>query len=235
MESASGMDHKLTIRTHLTPSGTVAIDICDTGPGIAEDVAKRVFEPFFTTKPQGSGTGVGLSFSHGVIAAHGGSLTLEPSAEGAFFRIELPPGEADAKVEEENGQAAARRNGRGKALIVDDEGDVADTLRELVEREGFTVTTVPDGAAALRAVDDDHAIIFSDLRMPGMSGPELLRQLREQRPAAAERLAFVTGDTLGSSMADFLQSCGRPVLEKPFTVETVRELIRAVESERAAR
>jgi PAS domain S-box-containing protein len=232
MEMGGGRDNVLTLRTSLTEAGTVAIDICDSGPGIPPDVAARIFEPFFTTKPQGSGTGVGLSFSHGVVAAHGGSLILLPSARGAAFRVELPAaaraGVAAEKAAPENRAAPGQR---GRALIIDDESDVADTLRELVEREGFAVTTVTDGASALSAVEDGHDLIFSDLRMPGMGGPEFFRKLRASRPDYAERVAFVTGDTLGAAMADFLADTGRPVLEKPFTIGSVREIIRSMQAQ----
>ncbi|HEV2746499.1 MAG TPA: ATP-binding protein [Allosphingosinicella sp.] len=233
MDTGGGRGHVLTVRTSLTAAGTVAIDICDTGPGIPPEVAARIFEPFFTTKPQGSGTGVGLSFSHGVVAAHGGSLTLLPSERGAAFRVELPAaaGAGRAVAQAAPDRPPAGRASLGKALIIDDEGDVADTLRELVEREGFAVTMVADGAAALAAVEEDHDIIFSDLRMPGMGGPEFFRRLQASRPDRAERVAFVTGDTLGAAMADFLADAGRPVLEKPFTVGAVRDLIRALQDQ----
>ena len=227
----SGQDHVLTLRTSLAEDGQVAIDVGDSGPGIPPQVAARIFEPFFTTKPQGSGTGVGLSFSHGVIAAHGGSLSLLPVESGATFRILLPAAaeqRAEA-AEPERRPAAPGGEKLGKALIIDDEADVADTLRELIEREGYEVTTVADGAAGLAAIGEGHDLIFSDLRMPGMSGPEFFRRLSEDRPEQAGRVAFVTGDTLGAAMADFLADCGRPVLEKPFTVGSVRDLIRTLQ------
>ena len=117
----------------------------------------------------------------------------------------------------------------GRALIVEDEADVAETLRELLEREGYTVTVAGDGAAALMAIDrGEYDLILSDLRMPGVSGPDLHARLAETRPHLLERMGFVTGDTLGSSMDDFLRNCGRPVLEKPFTKIGVRCLIASI-------
>ena len=68
------------------------IDVTDTGPGVPEEMRNRIFEPFFTTKRQTRrGTGIGLSFSQGIVTAHGGTLHVEPSRRGAHFRIELPP------------------------------------------------------------------------------------------------------------------------------------------------
>jgi PAS domain S-box-containing protein len=228
LETSDVFEKKLAVRTSLTDAGRVAIDVVDNGPGIPPDVAARIFEPFFTTKPQGSGTGVGLSFSNGIVEAHGGTLRLLPTASGATFRIELPAAEADAV--EDAAPAAAEAApviaNRRRALVVDDEPDIADTIRELLEREGFSVTVASDGGSALKALDyQEFDVVLSDLRMPGVSGPELYARLREIRPNKVSRIAFVTGDTLGSSMDLFLRESGRPVLEKPFTRAGVRCLV----------
>ena len=231
LEAADMFDKRLCVRTGVTAAGTVAIDVIDNGPGIPADVLGRIFEPFFTTKPQGSGTGVGLSFSHGIIAAHGGSLTLLPSERGATFRIELPAAAA-VSVEiaaEPDPAPAAMAPVRRTALVVDDEPDIAETISELLEREGFEVTVASDGAAALMALDrGEYDIVLSDLRMPGVSGPEMYQRLAEVRPHLLPRIGFVTGDTLGSSMDAFLRESGRPVLEKPFTRAGVRCLVQAL-------
>jgi CheY-like chemotaxis protein len=111
-------------------------------------------------------------------------------------------------------------------LVVEDEPDVSDTLCELLQREGYAVTTAPDGAAALTAIDQaDFDLIISDLRMPNISGPELYARLSEAKPHLLPRIGFVTGDTLGSSMTDFLRVCARPVLEKPFSKMGVHCLV----------
>jgi PAS domain S-box-containing protein len=231
LEAADMLDKRVCVRTGITDAGTVAIDVIDNGPGVPPDVLGRIFEPFFTTKPQGSGTGVGLSFSHGIVTAHGGTLTLLPSERGATFRIELPaasPASVEIAAEPPSAPspiAPVRR----KALVVDDEADIADTIRELLEREGFDVAVASDGAAALMALDrGDYDIVLSDLRMPGVNGPEMYERLAETRPHLLSRIGFVTGDTLGSSMDSFLRESGRPVLEKPFTRAGVRCLVQAL-------
>jgi PAS domain S-box-containing protein len=231
LEASDTAHKKLVIRTALLEDGKVAIDICDNGPGIAPDVAGRIFEPFFTTKPQGVGTGVGLSFSHGIVEAHGGRLHHIPSDRGATFRIELPAAERiEVELIEDPAPApAAAAETQLRALVVDDEADIADTIRELLEREGFDVTVASDGAAALMALDrDDFDVVLSDLRMPGVSGPEMYERVREIRPQLLSRIAFVTGDTLGASMDNFLKESGRPVLEKPFTRAGVRCVVSAL-------
>jgi PAS domain S-box-containing protein len=228
LETSDTPAKRIVIRTGLTEAGRVAIDVVDNGPGIPPDVAARIFEPFFTTKPLGSGTGVGLSFSHGIVEAHGGSLHLLPTDAGAAFRIELPAAEpVEAELLERPPEVAALApQVQRRALVVDDEPDIAATIRELLEREGFAVTVAHDGACALVALDrQDFDVILSDLRMPGVSGPEMYARLGETRPHLLSRIAFVTGDTLGSSMDSFLRESGRPVLEKPFTRAGVRCLV----------
>jgi PAS domain S-box-containing protein len=231
LEAGEMPQKKLVIRTSVIAEGRVAIDICDNGPGIAPDLTGRIFEPFFTTKPQGTGTGVGLSFSHGIVEAHGGRLHLLPSAHGATFRIELPatePVEAEA-IAPDLGKSPTLDGPARRALVVDDEPDIAETIRELLQREGFEVTVASDGAAALMALDRvDFDVVLSDLRMPGVSGPEMYERVREIRPHLLSRIAFVTGDTLGASMDHFLKESGRPVLEKPFTRAGVRCLVSAL-------
>jgi PAS domain S-box-containing protein len=231
LEEGDILDKRLMIRTGVTDGGRVAIDVIDNGPGIPADLASRIFEPFFTTKPQGVGTGVGLSFSHGIVEAHGGTLRVLPSNGGATFRIELP---ATASLQAELAPAApepvsAIAEIRRTALVVDDEPDIAETISELLEREGFDVTVAADGASALMALDhSDFDVVLSDLRMPGVSGPEMFERLREIRPHLLSRIAFVTGDTLGAAMDEFLRESGRPVLEKPFTRAGVRCLVTAL-------
>jgi PAS domain S-box-containing protein len=230
MEGGELFDKTLNIRTSLGENNCVLLDVMDSGPGVPEKMRLRIFEPFFTTKPQGVGTGVGLSFSHGIVEAHGGTLTLEPSRRGAHFRVALPSAAGTDLVAvpicPETGATPARG---GQALIVEDEADVRETLRELLEREGYEVTVARDGGAALMALDRaDFDLILSDLRMPGVSGPDLHARIAEVKPHLLDRMGFVTGDTLGSSMDEFLRTCGRPVLEKPFTKVGVRCLIASI-------
>jgi PAS domain S-box-containing protein len=235
MEKGETFEKVLTVRTSVDQAGRILVDITDTGPGIPEAMRRRIFEPFFTTKRAGAGggTGIGLSFSQGIVEAHGGTLEVEPSRRGAHFRIALPPAPgapAPVVVPREApivlpDIVAARK----KALIVDDEPDVADTLRELIEREGFDVQVATNGTEAFFAIDhDEFDLLFSDLRMPLLSGPELFERLEEIRPDLVRRMAFVSGDTMGDSMGEFLKRAGRPILEKPFTRAGVRAVLAAL-------
>ena len=177
---------------------------------------------------------MGLSFSQGIVEAHGGTLRAMSSECGALFRIELPPAmlhTAKAADDKELGakdgaERAEPKPARSLALVIDDEPDVADTLSELLSRQGFDVTVAADGAEALALLEmHQFDLILSDLRMPNVGGAEFYRRLLKRDASAAARVAFVTGDTLGGSSRSFVEKSGRPVLEKPFTTESVRQLV----------
>lgn len=214
-------------------SGTVEVEVADNGPGVPEEFRRRVLEPFFTTKPQGAGTGLGLSFSHGVVVAHGGTLEVLETRGGAAFRVTLPASGADAQTPGEV-VASLRPEGdhpRGHALIVDDEPDIADTLAEILEAHGYRVRIAGDGAEAKRQLATrEFDLVLSDLRMPGMDGPALHAWMKLERPRLLNRLGFVTGDTMGPGAVRFLEASGRPSLAKPFTPQAVRDLVARVRS-----
>jgi PAS domain S-box-containing protein len=207
----------------------IELVVADNGPGIPADLRHRIFDPFFTTKPVGSGTGVGLSISRGIVEAHGGSMNLSPEGEGgAAFVIRLPMAlrvsgpSVPAPVEPRAVVAASARH----ALIVDDEPEVAELLAEMVEAQGLRCQIALDGAKAQALLQSrDYDVILCDLRMPVMDGRALHTWLAKHRPALCNRLAFITGDTLGQGQGGALEKLGRPILEKPFVSAEVRSLV----------
>lgn len=217
---------RLTVRTRPGAAATIEIEVADTGPGIAPDVQRRIFEPFYTTKPQGSGTGIGLSFSLAVAEAHGGTLRLVESGPGGTrFRLTLPAHAGSVALPEAEPDALAPAAAR-TALVVDDEPDLAAALARILAGEGYAVETAASGREALARLETcAFDLILSDLRMPDLDGPALFERLRAGRPALLSRLAFVTGDTLGAEAVRFLTRAGRPFVEKPFTRASVRRLL----------
>nr|WP_269142272.1 response regulator [Sphingomonas sp. IC-11] len=117
-----------------------------------------------------------------------------------------------------------------RALVVDDEAEIAESLADFLSLEGFTCEVAVGGRAAkARLASGDFDLIVSDLRMPDVDGPALYAFVRETRPDLATRMAFSTGDTLGVSAARFIADAQRPVLEKPFVPEAVRRFLNQME------
>jgi two-component system NtrC family sensor kinase len=222
---------RLTVVTRSEPAGFVRLSVSDNGPGVPAAARSRVFEPFFTTKPFGVGTGVGLSVSHAIVAQHEGQITLEETpGGGATFVVSLPAAQGTEPAERATESTPAAPSAR-RALVVDDEVEVAEVLEEVLRGQGFEVDTVHSGAAALerlRPDASDYHAILCDLRMPDTDGAMVYAWLRRERPALASRVLFVTGDTLGPAASRFLASSGRPFLEKPFLPADVRRALTAL-------
>ena len=219
-------EHRLTIRTRHDPgAGSVIVEVEDSGFGIPEEIATRIFDPFFTTKDVGAGTGMGLSVSRGMIEAHGGTLTLaQNSAKGAMFRVTLPI-RRDSGPQETTIAAEAVPQIQGRILIVDDEPELVALLVDCFTPLGVACDVASDGQAALNKIaKTPYAAIITDVRMPGMDGIALYERLQAEDPALAARLAFVSGDVLHNDAARVAAMGDRPLIEKPFDPEHVRDV-----------
>ncbi|MBL8301351.1 MAG: PAS domain S-box protein, partial [Ideonella sp.] len=233
---------EVALRTGLAEAGadgggaTVWLRVVDNGPGVPAELREKIFEPFFTTKPEGIGTGLGLAVSRSLAREHGGELCLEdgtPGAggarPGASFLLSLPlAGAAEAPATPMpavnppaalDGDAEARAT---RVLVVDDESELTDLMRTMLEDAGHEVVTAESGEVALELlamVEVD--VIVSDLRMPDMDGSALWRAVRERHPTLATRMLFVTGDTLSPAARQFLDEARCARLDKPFTREAL--------------
>jgi signal transduction histidine kinase/CheY-like chemotaxis protein len=216
----------LTTRYERT-SERIVLEVADSGPGVPADISGRIFEPFFTTKAPGQGTGLGLSLCRGIIDSHDGVFRLETTpGGGATFVIELPAG-APAGADGPQRAEAGLDPAPGKTiLVVDDEPDVAELLSEALLLDGHRVDTANSGAAALnRLRDRSYDLVFSDMKMPGMSGVELYDEVARRRPGLERRIIFITGDTLNPVTKQFLDRTGAVSLSKPFHVDAIRRLV----------
>ena len=228
MREASAPRRLSFLTRHEVQSRRVRIEVADTGPGIPPEIQARIFEPFFTTRPEGEGTGLGLALARGIIEGHGGAISVESRpGEGARFLIELPVETPRlTHGEPETFEAALPVPGK-TILVVDDEPAVAALLAEGLSRDGYKVDTAANGAIALRKLAaQNYDLIISDSGMPVLSGPELYLELERREPHLAQRFVFVTGDVLNSSTRAFLEQTGAPQLEKPFTLESVKRVVR---------
>jgi two-component system, NtrC family, sensor kinase len=212
----------------------VTLEVGDSGPGISTEVRARIFEPFFTTKKEG--TGLGLSVSYGIVAAHGGSIAVAGSSPGGtVFHVTLRATRAESAVEDpvagliiaDSSPLSGRR-----LLFVDDEPSLRTGMATFGKLRRINVVTAEDGASALAAARiGDFDAVICDLRMPGMDGASFWEALRAERPALASRTVFITGDVVSPGSRTFLDATRQPVLTKPFDFEqleqTVESLLRA--------
>ncbi|MEP6658246.1 MAG: PAS domain S-box protein, partial [Betaproteobacteria bacterium] len=204
----------------------VCVTVADNGPGIPAHLRARVFEPYFTTKPTGIGLGVGLAVSLGIVEAHGGTLTVAcPSEGGAVFTIALPVGAVKAGGADAGPTWKASTSQRS-ILIVDDEAEIRETLAEILTGARHRVVTASSGHEALERMATEHYdVILTDIRMPDLDGRALYQEIEHRWPGQAGRVVFVTGDTLASSLHEFVSQSGRSVIEKPFLPSEVRRVV----------
>jgi len=218
----------------------ITLTVRDTGHGIPEAIRDKIFEPFFTTKGAlgGSatpGTGLGLSVSYGIVKSHGGSFDVQSEpGKGTTMTIWLPvieTPEAAAALAEAEREPTELPNLR--ILLADDDVTIQRSLKRLLEQIGHTVVAYGDGQGALDAYKaGEFDIVLSDLAMPGMSGLELLRELRAYDADA--KVLILTGQTTGSQQHEALRLGAAEILRKPFELEEVLRAIRAVYMRRGA-
>jgi signal transduction histidine kinase len=206
-------DGRVKIRAE-REDGKVRIHVEDNGAGMTGDVLRRVFEPFFTTKPLGSGTGLGLAVSRGLLVSLGGDLRLasRPGA-GTCATIELPEGSAVTVAALAPHPAPARV--RFRILVVDDDPAVLASLRRLLSTHYAVEVagSVDEGLASLGRERFD--VVVCDLMMPAGGGERLYRDLARADPDQAARLVFLTGGASSEAARHFLAGQPQPVLEKP--------------------
>ena len=169
----------------------VMIEVEDTGMGMPPEVMAKIFEPFYTTKGIGKGTGLGLSTVYGIVKQTGGFVFPDSEVgKGTTFRVYLPRHVADA-AEELAAQKTVKKErtrdltGTGRVLLVEDEDAVRGFAFEALKRQGYEVLQACSGVEALEvlaAAEGRIDIVVSDVIMPEMDGPTLLKTLRRDRP-----------------------------------------------------
>ncbi|PPJ47875.1 hybrid sensor histidine kinase/response regulator [Rhizobium sp. KAs_5_22] len=234
-EKTEGLRRIRISADHDPRAKAISLRISDNGTGIPPSIRSRIFDPYFTTKPQGTGTGIGLAVSRGLIESHGGTLDLDPSPSlgGAGFVIVLPIDDTGADpCTEDKPEAAFQAETTGRhVLIIDDEIEIANLLADMVRKLGFSASVATGGDAAKAlfegAIQPVHAILC-DIRMPGGDGPSFFDWLRQNHPHLTECVGFITGDTLGPAAGRFLARSGCPVIEKPFMPDDIQRILKTL-------
>ena len=224
----------LTLATRETGEH-VFISVSDTGCGMSPEVRSRIFDPFFTTKGK-AGNGLGLAVSYGIIHRHEGEIEVETEPGcGATFHIKLPIASGALKEMERASDATSAaptlslvaESSRARILVVDDETHVLDLLCEMVQSENCEAVAATNGTDALTLFEaGNFDAVFTDIGMPGMSGWELARAIRECN--AQLPLAVITGwgDAVGSDEQRAAQI--NWVVTKPFSMQRVSEIVREI-------
>ena len=228
---AAGRGGDVWVCTESTEAGCQLV-VEDSGPGIAANVLPRIFDPFFTTKDTGEGTGLGLSVTLGIVEQFGGRIVVGPRAGGSGTRFTVSFSCVDAGAaavrEPRPDPAVSAAPSSRLALVIDDEPTIRAALRRFFTRRGWTVEEAADGGAGLALLKHHGhsiAIVICDVRMPGFSGIELHDRLAATEPALLRRFVFSTGDVASAEAASFVQRTQCPVLQKPFELRMLDEII----------
>ena len=224
MNAADAMPNGGCVTVSVVPTPDhVRIDVADDGLGMSREQHSRCFDPFYTTKPKGSG--LGLSVCHGIIARHSGTIDVESKHhQGTKFIIKLPrvtqPRSPNACQNKQPPEDA-------RILVIDDDESVRIALTTLLSPAGVDVVTAPNGALGLQAVRDSaYDLILTDLGMPGMTGKEVVSEVRNIRPEA--RIAVLSGWSRSAVSTQFRDQAAKPdfYLEKP--VESHQTILRCL-------
>jgi two-component system cell cycle sensor histidine kinase/response regulator CckA len=216
--------------SEIVPGDYVLIDVEDTGPGIPENIIDQIFEPFFSTKEVGKGTGLGLSTVYGIVKQTDGYVFAQSEpGKGATFRVFLP---RHTSSEEEAKPAAAAQaiqqdmTGSGTVLLVEDEDAVRAFAARALASRGYTVIEARSGVEALERMAENAGkveLVVSDVVMPEMDGPSLLRELRKSQPAL--KIIFVSGYAEDAFKKNLPEGETFSFLPKPFSL---KQLVQAV-------
>jgi two-component system cell cycle sensor histidine kinase/response regulator CckA len=214
------------------PAGRwLQLAVSDTGSGMSPEVQAHIFEPFFSTKEVGQGTGLGLATVHGIVTQTGGRIEVNSvPGEGTTFRVFLPCAAGQTGREEiAPGPVPSESQGEETVLLVEDENAVRAFISQALRRRGYRVIEAADGD---QAIDTAHGhagvihLLVTDLVMPGMTGRELARFLKHERPGL--RVLFISG--YSDERAEPRGSEGGPeaFLQKPFTPVVLARQVRQI-------
>jgi two-component system cell cycle sensor histidine kinase/response regulator CckA len=225
----------------MPPADYVRIDVADTGTGIPAEIVDKIFEPFFSTKEVGKGTGLGLSTVYGIVKQTGGFVYVDSEAgKGTSFHIFLPRHHPELEVQPDpvaatNGavkeppaevKPRTDLTGQGTILLVEDEEGLRSLNARGLRSRGYSVIEASNGIEALEALEEKNGavdLVVSDVVMPEMDGPTLLKTMRGRNPDL--KIIFVSGyaeDAFEKSLPENQQFAFLP---KPFTLS---QLVAAV-------
>jgi two-component system, cell cycle sensor histidine kinase and response regulator CckA len=218
------------------PGEYVLIEVSDTGTGMAPEVMQKIFEPFFSTKEVGRGTGLGLSTVYGIVKQTGGFIFAESElGQGTVMRVYLPrylevAGEAEPVRAPlpPRGDEPKDLTGRGTVLLVEDEDAVRSFAARALGQRGYRVLEATTGTEALElftSYNGDVDLVVSDVVMPEMDGPTLMKHLRSERPDV--KIIFISGYAEDAFRRNLSEKEDFMFLQKPFDLKELAAAVKA--------
>ena len=215
------------IHPECMPGAYVMLAVSDSGRGMGEDIRAHLFEPFFTTKERGKGTGLGLATVFGIVKQNNGFISVKSEpGEGTSLRLYFPRAEREAKTVEPPQDVRSLR-GTETLLLVEDEMQILNLGRHMLEKQGYTVLAAeaPEEAIALASRHQGRIhLLITDVVMPGMDGKELKQRLEASRPGL--KCLFISGYTADVIVHHGVLDEGVAFLQKPFTARMLAERVR---------
>ena len=221
-------DETGTIPPDLSPGPHVVLTVGDTGQGMSPEIMERIFEPFYTTKEQGEGTGMGLAMVDGIVKDHGGAVLVRSlPGKGTVFEVFWPLHEAEAESEEDEPRPLP--TGKERILFVDDEKDLAEIGKQMLEQLQYEATVETDCLKALalfREDPDRFHLVVTDMTMPHMTGADLAVELMSLRPNLPIILCTGFSEMITSEKAKKMGI--REFVMKPLSLRVLAETVRKV-------
>ena len=218
------------LHPYVKPGRFVMLVVSDTGKGMSDEVKDHIFEPFFTTKERGSGTGLGLATTYGIVKQAGGSIEVYSEVgTGTTFKVYLPRVEEVPARPEKDGRPADLPAGTETVLIVEDEGKLRDLCVQILEQLGYKVLQAGNGTEAIAEVQrygDRIDLLLTDVVMPGMNGSELATRLVLHNPGM--KVLFTSGYTEDVISHHGVLAEGVSFIGKPYTLSALAKKVREV-------
>ncbi len=217
-------------REKVEPGGYVGLNVVDTGSGMDADVMERLFEPFFTTKEVGKGTGLGLAICYGIVKQHGGYIRVESKpGEGSTFRVCLPASHTNDEQPISHSSGSADAKGSETILLVEDNEQMRNLARAILDRQGYEVLTASNGMEAL-TIPERHEgrihLLLTDVVMPEMSGRDLSARILSRYPGI--KVLYMSGYSENADGEGGMFDESLNFIQKPFSVRALAAKVREV-------
>jgi CheY-like chemotaxis protein/anti-sigma regulatory factor (Ser/Thr protein kinase) len=218
----------LTLRTALAEGERVLVEVRDTGTGIPEHIREKIFDPFFTTKGP-KGTGLGLSMAYGILQRHSGRITVESEeGRGTVFRLVFPATTSEPAAEGAPLPAPpAGTPATLRCLVVDDEEEVAEVVSDILTTAGHTTVVARSGQEGVeRLAGERFDVVFTDLAMPGLTGWQVARAVKDRAPEVP--VVLMSGFGVEVAPEDLRTHGVDLVLAKPLQIHEVMQALATV-------